>query len=161
MCLYGQDIGEDMTPLEARLEWVVKFDKEDFIGREALLKQRESGISKIRVCFTMKNGGIPRSSYTILKSEKEIGHVTSGTFSPLLRKGIGMGYVQSEEDVVGGEVEILVRGRQMAAVLVEPFETTMGIPTSICVMPSPTVKVVVEVEPDTALIWHSAPEPSP
>jgi len=125
MCLYDHDISEDITPLEAGLDWVVSFEKGKFIGREALLKQKEEGIKRKRVGLKMIEKGIPREHYKIYKNGEEIGFVTSGTFSPLLKYGIGMGYVKTEYSEVGTKVEIDIRGRRFKAELADmPFYDT-------------------------------------
>ncbi len=93
MALYGNDINQTTNPLEAGLGWVVKLDKDDFIGKEALVKIKNDGIKRRLIAFESKGKGIPRPHCQILKDGQEIGHVTSGTFSPSLKKGIGLGYV--------------------------------------------------------------------
>lgn len=93
MCLYGNDIDETTNPLEAGLSWITKLDKGDFIGRDALLKIKEEGIKRKLVAIVLEGHGFPRHGYKIYKDGKEVGHVTSGTVSPILNKGIAMGYV--------------------------------------------------------------------
>ena len=93
--LYGNDVDEQHTPLEAGVGWVVKFDKGDFIGRAALLRQKESGVSRKLTAFKLKERGIPRHGSKIFRDGEEIGAVTSGTFSPSLQAGIALGYVPS------------------------------------------------------------------
>ncbi len=104
MCLYGNDIDENITPLEARLSFVVKFRKENFIGKDSLWKQKSEGIKKKRVGIRMIKKGIPRPGYEVWKDGQKIGRVTSGTFSPILEYGISMAYVSkehaSEEEIV-------------------------------------------------------------
>lgn len=119
-CLYGQDIDEDTTPLEANLNWVVSFGKGEFIGRDALLRQRETGFERLRVGLTAKGKGIPRTGCSILKDEKRIGRVTSGTYSPLLSKGIAMGYIPKSLSREGEEVKIEVRGNLLDAIVTSP-----------------------------------------
>jgi len=122
MCLYGNDINEDTTPLEARISFVVKFDKESFIGKEALLKQKEEGLKRRRVGIKMLERGIPRKGYGIYKNGEKIGEVTSGTFSPFLEAGIGMGYVKIEYDNESEEVTVDIRGKQLRAKIIKlPF----------------------------------------
>jgi aminomethyltransferase len=122
MCLYGNDIDENTTPLEARLSFVVKFNKGDFIGREALLKQKEEGVKRRRVGVLMLEKGIPRVGFGIYKENKKIGYITSGTFSPLLKRGIGMAYVQTEHSKEETEVTIEIRQRKTKAKIVRfPF----------------------------------------
>ncbi|RKZ23081.1 glycine cleavage system aminomethyltransferase GcvT [bacterium] len=119
-CLYGNDITRDTTPLEAGLSWITKFNKGDFIGREALLRQKEEGIKRKLVGFEMKGKGIPRHGYAIYKGDERIGEVTSGTYSPTLEKGIGMGYVRIEDSKPGTEIEVDIRGRREPAVIIKP-----------------------------------------
>lgn len=98
--LYGQDINEDTIPQEAGLSQFVDFNK-DFVGKDALLKKKEKGIAKKLVCFIADSRRAPRHNYKIYHDSKEIGIVTSGSFSPTLRCGIGMGYVEDGYKKVG------------------------------------------------------------
>jgi aminomethyltransferase len=112
MCLYGNDIDENTTPLEAMLSFVVKLQKDNFIGKETLLKQRDEGIKRKRVAIVTIEQGIPRPDYEISSIQGEaIGRVTSGTFSPLLRYGIGMAYVQSSQAQEGNIIGIKIRNK--------------------------------------------------
>jgi len=121
LCLYGNDIDENTTPLEAGLGFVVKLQKESFIGKEALLKQKTEGIKRKRVGIQMIDQGIPRPSFEILSQAGEkIGHLTSGTFSPLLKYGIGMGYVQVLQAQEGTMVNVKIRDKLTKAKIV-PF----------------------------------------
>jgi len=121
-CLYGNELDEETTPIEAGLRFGVKFDDREFIGKEALLRQVREGVKKIRVGLRMTERGIPRKGMGILKNGKEIGYVTSGTLSPLLKVGIAMGYVPPEYSRVGERVEISIRGRLAKAEIVKfPF----------------------------------------
>ncbi len=127
MCLYGNDIDEDTTPLEARISFVVKFDKDEFIGKEALLKQKEEGLKRRRIGIKMLERGIPRKGYGIYKNGEKIGEITSGTFSPFLEKGIGMGYVKIEYDNEGEKVTVDIRGKQLKAEIIKlPFYQRRG-----------------------------------
>lgn len=122
-CLYGNDIDETTTPLEAGLSWVVKFDKDvDFIGKEPLLEQKKTkSVNKRLIAFEMKDRSIPRPGYTIYSPEDEvIGEVTSGTKSPSLSIGIGLGYVDKTYRKSGTEIQIQVRKRMSPAVVVKP-----------------------------------------
>lgn len=122
MCLYGNDIDENITPLEARLRFVVKFKKENFVGKEALLKQKDAGVSKKRVAIKMVGRGVPRKDFQVLKEGRKIGVVTSGTFSPLLKQGIAMAYVSSEDAVEGNVVNLEIRGKHVEGEIVRaPF----------------------------------------
>lgn len=117
LCLYGNDIDENTSPIEAGLSWVVKFkDYKDFIDKDYLWKQKQEGVNKKLVGFILKDKGIPRQHYEILNNEKQtIGEVTSGTMSPMLRKGIGMGYVPPEYAEQGTEIYVKVRNKMLAA----------------------------------------------
>ncbi|VAW28667.1 Aminomethyltransferase (glycine cleavage system T protein), partial [hydrothermal vent metagenome] len=114
-CLYGNDIDDTTSPLEAGLGWITKFTKE-FTNSEALKAQKEKGVSRKLVGFEMIDKGIPRHSY-ILENEagEEIGTVTSGTQSPMLNKGIGMGYVKTEYAKSGTIIYVAVRKRKLKA----------------------------------------------
>lgn len=117
-CLYGNDLNEQTSPLEAGLGWVTKLDKPAFIGRDALIAQKAKGIPRKLVAFIMNERAIPRHEYRILSESGEvIGEVTSGTQSPILNKGIGMGYVQNlpEYTKVGSTIFIEIRGKTFPA----------------------------------------------
>jgi aminomethyltransferase len=126
MCLYGNDIDEGTTPLEAALSFVVKLQKENFIGKEALLKQKTEGIKRKRVGLLMLEQGIPRPKFEVCNDKGEkIGHVTSGTFSPLLKRGIGMAYVDISNAQEGNIVNVKIRGKMAKAKIVAfPFYDT-------------------------------------
>ncbi|MBX5320792.1 glycine cleavage system aminomethyltransferase GcvT [Candidatus Bathyarchaeota archaeon A05DMB-3] len=126
LCLYRNDIDEDTTPLEARLSFVVKFQKADFVGKGALLKQKSEGVKRRRVGLQMIEHGIPRPSFRIYDEKGEnIGLVTSGTFSPLLKCGIAMAYVQIAQAVEGNIVNVEIRGKMVKAKIVPfPFYET-------------------------------------
>ncbi len=122
MLLYGNDMDETKTPLETNIAWTVKFDKENFIGKEALLKQKEEGIKQRLVGFELIERGVPRHNYPILKDKERIGTVTSGSFSPTLKKGIGLGYVKTNFAKEGNEIQIQIRERTTRAKIVKtPF----------------------------------------
>jgi aminomethyltransferase len=124
-CLYGNDINETITPLEAKLDFAIKFEKPDFIGREALLKQKTEGVKRVRVGVRSLEYGVLRSGYKILFNGKPVGEVTSGTFSPLLKCGIGMGYVPPEISSPKTSIDILIRGKAVRAEIAEmPFYKT-------------------------------------
>lgn len=123
--LYGNDIDETTTPFEAGADWVVDLAKEDFIGRRALQDQREHGLSRKLVAFELLQKAVPRHGMKIVsegQDMKEIGAVTSGNLSPLLQKGIGLGYVPPEFSALGTKFLIDIRGRAHEAVVVRlPF----------------------------------------
>jgi aminomethyltransferase len=93
--LYGNDLDEQHTALEAGLGWVVKFDKGDFIGKDHLLREKNKGSGRRLIAFRLKEKGIPRHGYPLSFEGKLAGEVTSGTFSPSLQRGIGLGYAQN------------------------------------------------------------------
>ena len=122
LLLYGNDMDENTTPFEAKINFAVKMEKEKFIGKEALQKQLDEGLKRIRVGLTLLERGVPRPHYEIWAKGEKIGTLTSGTFSPLLRKGIAMGYVKPEYDVEGTEAEVVIRGKKVKAKIVNwPF----------------------------------------
>ncbi|MBE7645493.1 glycine cleavage system aminomethyltransferase GcvT [Tenacibaculum finnmarkense] len=121
-CLYGNDIDDTTSPLEAGLGWITKFTK-DFVNSEALKAQKEAGVTKKLVAFELTERGIPRHDYEIVDADGTvIGRVTSGTMSPSLGKGIGLGYVTKENSKVDSDIFIQVRKKQLAAKVVKlPF----------------------------------------
>jgi aminomethyltransferase len=119
--LYGQDLSEDRTPLEAGLGWTVDFDKGDFRGRGALLRQREEGIpGRLRGLLMDERRHIPRAHQRVLQGERAVGEVTSGTFSPLLRRGIALAYLHPDRFEIGDRVDVDIRGRRGPAEIVRP-----------------------------------------
>ena len=121
--LYGNDIDENTTPLEARY-WVFTPSKTGYVGYEALMEQLEKGVNRIRVGIKMKKGVriIPRRGYKIMIGNEAIGQVTSGALSPILGRSIAIGYVNSTHALIGLEVKIIVRGREYLGKLVDfPF----------------------------------------
>jgi aminomethyltransferase len=122
-CLYGNDIDDTTSPLEAGLGWITKFTK-SFTASTLLEKQKKEGVTRKLVGFEMIDKGIPRHHYTICNAAGEpIGQVTSGTQSPTLQKAIGMGYVQLAHAALGSEIFILIRERLLKAKVVKmPFE---------------------------------------
>ena len=121
-CLYGNDINDTTSPLEAGLGWITKFTKE-FTNSENLKKQKEEGVSKKLVGFEMTERGIPRHDYEIVDADgNNIGIVTSGTQSPSMGIAIGMGYVKTEFSAVGSDIFIVIRDKKIAAKVVKlPF----------------------------------------
>jgi aminomethyltransferase len=121
-CLYGNDINDTTSPLEAGLGWITKFTKE-FTDSEFLKKQKEAGVSRKLVAFEMVDRGIPRHDYPIVDSEgKEIGIVTSGTMSPSMKIGIGLGYVTIDNSKLDSEIFISIRDKGIKAKVVKlPF----------------------------------------
>jgi aminomethyltransferase len=116
-CLYGNDIDDTTSPLEAGLGWITKFTKA-FTNSEALQKQKEVGVNRKLVGFKMTDKGIPRHDYEIKDAQgKVIGKVTSGTMSPVLGIGVGLGYVTTENSKAGSEIFISVRNKDLRAVV--------------------------------------------
>lgn len=122
LMLHGNDIDPTTTPLEAGLERFVSLEKEEFVGRPALLRQREEGVKRRLVGFRMLERGIPRHGYSILADGRVVGQVTSGGHSPTLDTDIGMGYVAVEYAGEGTRLLVDIRGRQLPAEVVPlPF----------------------------------------
>lgn len=121
-CLYGNDIDDTTSPIEAGLGWITKFvEGKEFTNRAALEKQKAEGVSRKLVGFEMKDRGIPRHGYKLVDAEDtEIGHVTSGTMSPIRKIGIGLGYVQIAFSKPGTEIYLDNRGRKLKAQVVKP-----------------------------------------
>jgi aminomethyltransferase len=121
-CLYGNDINDDTSPIEAGLSWITKFSNSFNYSKELQL-QKENGVQRKRVGFEMLDRGIARNGYTILsEKDEEIGFVTSGTMSPSLQKSIGMGYVNSEYDKSDTKLYIQIRNKKLKAQVVKlPF----------------------------------------
>jgi len=119
-CLYGNDIDESTSPLEARLKWAVDFNNKDFIGRDALLKQKEEGVNRLLVAFEMLDRGLPRNGYEIYSGDDVVGVVTSGGQSPSLKKGIGLAYIDKPYHKTNTELQIDIRGRRLAIQVVKP-----------------------------------------
>jgi aminomethyltransferase len=121
-CLYGNDINETTSPLEAGLGWITKFSEgNNFIHREELEQQKAEGVKKRLVGFELLDRGIPRQHYPIMDIEgKTIGEVSSGTMSPMLNKGIGMGYVEVAYAKKDTEIRIGIRNKQVAARVIKP-----------------------------------------
>ena len=118
MCLYGNDIDEKTTPLEARINFVVKLHKADFLGREALVKQKAEGVKRKRVGLKMLEPGIPRAGSEVLLGGRRIGNVTSGTFSPLLKIGVAMAYVKPDHAKSEETVDVKIRNKSAKAKIV-------------------------------------------
>ena len=123
-CLYGNDIDDTTSPLEAGLGWITKFnDQNNFIDKERLLNQKTEGVSRLLKGFEMIERGIPRHGYELTDElGNVIGHVTSGTQSPVLNKGIGMGYIQKQFSAIDTEIYVKIREKLVKAKIVKaPF----------------------------------------
>lgn len=116
--LYGNEISEDITPLEAGLGYFVKLNKGSFIGKKALAKQKKAGVKRKIVGFEMIDKGIPRYGYSILKDDEEIGFVTTGYFSPTLNKNIGHAIIDSNYGQIGTEIKVVIRNKKLKAKVV-------------------------------------------
>ena len=125
--LYGHELDDDTTILEANLGWICKCDKEVFLGREALQKQLLDGVRKKLIGFEMVQRGIARDGYRVLIDDRPVGRVTSGSPAPFLKKNIGMAYVPPDLAAVGRPIQIEIRGKPVAAVQVKlPFYKRSG-----------------------------------
>ncbi|HKR65442.1 MAG TPA: glycine cleavage system aminomethyltransferase GcvT [Thermoanaerobaculia bacterium] len=122
MALYGNDIDDTTTPLQADLAWIVKLDKGDFTGRDVLAREKQDGPPRKLVGFEMIDRGIGRHGYPIVDGKDEIGVVTSGTHSPTLKKAIGLAYLPLDRSAPGTEFSVLIRGKETRArVVPTPF----------------------------------------
>ncbi len=122
MALYGNDIDDKTNVLEADLGWICRFDKGEFIGREALVQQKQKGISRLLVGFEMVERGIARDKYPVLINGQPVGVVTSGSPAPFLKKNIGLTYLPVDHSAVGSEFEVVIRGTSVKArVVPTPF----------------------------------------
>ncbi len=122
MALYGNDIDNSHTILEADLGWILKLKKGDFIGREPLLKQKESGITRKLVGFELTGRGIPRHGYKVFVNGSHYSEVTSGTFAPFLKKPIGLTYLPIEKSEPGNTFQVEIRDKLIEAVVTQtPF----------------------------------------
>ncbi len=120
--LYGNDIDESTSPLEAGADWIVNFEKGDFIGRPILWQQRSQGVTRRLIAFELLEKAVPRHGCKILDpgTSRPLGDVSSGNLSPLLQKGIGLGYVPPTASAVGTRIAIDIRGRIVPALVVKP-----------------------------------------
>ncbi len=120
-CLYGNDIDETTTPMEANLAWTIKFDKGDFTARDVLVRQRDEGCARALVMFVVEGKGIPRHGYPVMVGDEVVGQVTSGTLSPTVGVPFGMAYVARPHDAVGSRILIDIKGmKKVEARVVQP-----------------------------------------
>ncbi len=121
-CLYGHELSDEITPLEAGVGWVVKLDAGEFVGAEALREQKETGVPRKLVGLVVEGRGIPREGYEVASGETVIGTVTSGTQSPVLGQGIGLALVENDPayTALGTQLAVRVRGRELAATVAKP-----------------------------------------
>lgn len=123
-CLYGNDIDQTTNPLEAGLGWITKLQKKSFIGKEAILQAKNSGLKRKLVPLLIDEKAFPRHGYDVVVNGKKIGNVTSGTVSPMLEKGIALAYVESEYAVEKSIINLLIRGKEVPSTVVRlPFLT--------------------------------------
>lgn len=121
-CLFGNDIDHTTNPLEAKLGWITKLQKGDFIGKDAMMKAKEEGLKRALVGMTVEGRLVPRHGYPISVNGTECGVITSGTMSPMLEKGIAMGYVPVEHSQPGCQVDVMIRHQAVPATVVKlPF----------------------------------------
>ena len=121
-CLYGHDIDQTTNPLEAGLGWITKTSKGEFLGRAAILKRKQEGLKRKLVGFTVTEKAFPRQGYPLRAGGEKVGAVTSGTFSPSLDAGIGMGYIDAPFAAPGTAVSVAIRDRDLPATVVPlPF----------------------------------------
>lgn len=118
-CLYGNDINEDTHPLEAGLGWITKMKKTQFIGQDSLAIKK-ANLTRRLLSFEMTERAIPRKGNLIYSNNEQIGIVTSGTQSPSLKKGIGLGYIDKPHDKIGQSIELDIRGKRKEAIIVKP-----------------------------------------
>ena len=122
-CLYGNDIDDTTSPVEAGLGWITKLKAEhnNFVGKDKVLALKEAGISRKLVGFELQDRGVPRQGYELVDADgNAIGHVTSGTMGPSVGKAIGMGYVAKEHSAPGTDIFVAVRNKQLRATVVRP-----------------------------------------
>jgi aminomethyltransferase len=121
-CLYGNDIDQTTNTLEAGLGWITKLKKTSFIGKEAIVKSKNNGLTRKLVPIISEEKAFPRHGYDLTVGGKKVGHLTSGTVSPILDKAIAMGYVDSEYAKEGNTINLLIRGKEIPAVITKlPF----------------------------------------
>jgi aminomethyltransferase len=118
--LYGHELSQEISPLEAGLAWITKLDKEDFVGKAALVTQKAGGVPRRRVGLVMQERGIPREGYPILVGDREVGVVTSGTMSPTLKVGIALALVDPDVAQADTELDVAIRNRRMGAKVTRP-----------------------------------------
>lgn len=119
-CLYGNDITAETNPIEAGLGWITKLEKGPFIGSRIIAQVREAKPVRRLIALQMKDRAIPRPGYPIMRGDQQVGVVTSGTQSPSLKRGIGLGYVARDYAKIGTDLEVDIRGRTAGAVIVKP-----------------------------------------
>lgn len=121
-CLYGNDIDKTTNPLEAGLGWITKLSKDNFIGKDELVKIKSEGLKRKLAAFTTEEKAFPRHGYDITINGNKVGTITSGTVSPILEKPVALGYISIENSKEGSEINFLIRGKEIPAKVVKlPF----------------------------------------
>ncbi len=118
--LYGHELSREISPLEAGLAWITKLDKDDFVGKAALVAQKAEGVPRRRVGLIMQERGIPREEYLVFVGDREVGVVTSGTMSPTLKVGVALALVDPDVAKADTELEVAIRNRRMQAKVARP-----------------------------------------
>jgi len=118
--LYGHEISAKISPLEGGLAWITKLGKSDFIGRDALVRQKEMGVPRRLVCLVLEEPGVPRQGYPVYAADRQIGEVTSGTMSPSLRQGIALALIEKDFATVESAVQVGIRDKKRAARITKP-----------------------------------------
>jgi aminomethyltransferase len=121
-CLYGNDIDQTTHPLEAGLGWITKMSKGDFLGKSVMARAKAQGLRRKLVGFTLDEKAVARHGYPLTVNGSEVGHVTSGTFSPTMERAIGLGYVSAGNEEEGNALNVVIRGKEIPATVVKiPF----------------------------------------
>lgn len=118
--LYGHELSQEISPLEAGLAWITKLDKDDFVGKAALVAQKTNGVPRRRVGLVMQERGIPREGYLVFVGDREVGVVSSGTMSPTLMIGVALALVEPSVAGVDSELQVAIRNRRMSAKVARP-----------------------------------------
>ena len=118
--LYGHELSQEISPLEAGLAWITKLDKDGFVGKAALTAQKDGGVPRRRVGLVMQERGIPREGYPIFVGDREVGVVTSGTMSPTIKVGVALALVAPDVAKADTELEVAIRNRRMGAKVTRP-----------------------------------------
>ena len=118
--LYGHELSREISPLEAGLAWITKLDKDDFVGKAALVAQKANGIPRQRVGLVMQDRGVPREGYLVFAGDREVGVVTSGTMSPTLMNGVALALVEPSVAKADNELQVAIRNRRMSAKVARP-----------------------------------------
>lgn len=118
--LYGHELSSEISPLEAGLAWITKLDKDDFVGKAALVAQKANGVPRRRIGLVMQERGIPREGYPVFAGDRQVGVVTSGTMSPSLKVGVALALVEPDAAKEDAELEVAIRNRRMGAKVTRP-----------------------------------------